>query len=92
MIALDRVCKAYPTPAGHKVVLGGASAVFEAGHNYGVLGVNGAGKSTLIRMLAGSEMPDRGRIRHPWLVTAATPSNATLTATIVPRRDSRSKL
>ena len=37
---------------------------FAAGHNFGVLGANGAGKSTLIRLLAGSEMPDRGTIRR----------------------------
>ena len=49
---------------GRKVVLQDATAAFMPGHNYGVLGINGAGKSTLIRLLAGSEMPDRGRIRR----------------------------
>jgi capsular polysaccharide transport system ATP-binding protein len=62
VIALNRVSKAYATPSGRKTVLGGVTATFEAGHNYGVLGANGVGKSTLIRLLAGSEMPDRGRI------------------------------
>ena len=65
MIALDNVSKAYAMTGGRKVVLQNATAVFLPGHNYGVLGVNGAGKSTLIRLLAGSEMPDRGKIsRH----------------------------
>ncbi|MBV9827976.1 MAG: ABC transporter ATP-binding protein [Alphaproteobacteria bacterium] len=64
MIALSRVTKGFATPAGRKVVLDDASVTFEAGHNYGILGANGAGKSTLIRLLAGSEMPDRGRIRR----------------------------
>jgi capsular polysaccharide transport system ATP-binding protein len=45
-------------------VLDDVSAVFEAGHNFGILGVNGAGKSTLIRLLAGSEAADRGAVRR----------------------------
>ena len=45
-------------------MLDNANATFEAGHNYGILGVNGAGKSTLIRLLAGSELPDRGVVRR----------------------------
>ena len=65
MIALDNVSKAYAMTRGHKVVLQNATAAFASGHNYGVLGANGAGKSTLIRLLAGSEMPDRGRIERP---------------------------
>lgn len=64
MIALDNVTKAYAMTGGRKVVLQNATAAFATGHNYGVLGANGAGKSTLIRLLAGSEMPDRGRIRR----------------------------
>jgi capsular polysaccharide transport system ATP-binding protein len=64
MIMLDGVCKTYRTRAGRKTVLDDVDAVFEAGHNFGILGVNGAGKSTLIRLLAGSEVPDRGVIRR----------------------------
>jgi capsular polysaccharide transport system ATP-binding protein len=64
VIALDNVTKAYAMTGGRKVVLQNATAAFATGHNYGVLGANGAGKSTLIRLLAGSEMPDRGRIRR----------------------------
>jgi capsular polysaccharide transport system ATP-binding protein len=64
MIRLERVSKAYRTRAGRRTVLDDVGATFEAGHNFGVLGVNGAGKSTLIRLLAGSELPDRGAIRR----------------------------
>ena len=64
MITLDRVSKSYRTAAGRKTVLDDLSLVFEPGCNYGILGANGCGKSTLIRLLAGSEQPDRGRIRR----------------------------
>ncbi len=64
MIRLERVAKAYRTRGGRRVVLDNANAVFESGHNFGILGVNGAGKSTLIRLLAGSELPDRGVVRR----------------------------
>ncbi len=64
MIALDGVAKSYPTARGRKIVLDDATVAFPAGHNIGILGANGAGKSTLIRLLAGSELPDRGAIRR----------------------------
>jgi capsular polysaccharide transport system ATP-binding protein len=64
VIALDGVAKTYRTATGRKRVLDNATAEFAAGHNFGILGANGAGKSTLIRLLAGSEMPDRGTIRR----------------------------
>jgi capsular polysaccharide transport system ATP-binding protein len=65
MIALDAVSKTYRTrQGGLRVVFDRVSAEFPGGCNIGVLGANGAGKSTLIRLLAGSEMPDRGRIRR----------------------------
>ena len=62
MISFDRVSKSYVTPTGRRVVLDDVSIVFAPGRNLGILGVNGAGKSTLLRVIAGSEMPDRGRI------------------------------
>jgi capsular polysaccharide transport system ATP-binding protein len=64
VITLDGVTKSYATTAGRRVVLDNASATFDAGHNFGILGANGAGKSTLVRLLAGSEMPDRGTVRR----------------------------
>jgi capsular polysaccharide transport system ATP-binding protein len=64
MIALDRVTKTYRTAQGRRVVLDDVSARFPSGCNIGVLGANGAGKSTLIRLLAGAELPDRGKIRR----------------------------
>jgi capsular polysaccharide transport system ATP-binding protein len=65
MISLDTVSKSYRTvQGGRRVVLDRASAAFPEGCNFGILGSNGAGKSTLIRLLAGSELPDRGLIRR----------------------------
>ena len=64
MIALENVAKAFATATGRKVVLEDAWAEFGPGHNFGILGTNGSGKSTLIRLLAGSELPDRGTIRR----------------------------
>ena len=64
MITLEGITKSYATTAGRRVVLDNVSAIFAAGHNFGVLGANGAGKSTLVRLLAGSEMPDRGMVRR----------------------------
>jgi capsular polysaccharide transport system ATP-binding protein len=64
MIALDDVYKYYRTHGHRKVVLDHVSLEFQAGRSYGVLGVNGAGKSTLMRILAGTELPNRGRVRR----------------------------
>jgi capsular polysaccharide transport system ATP-binding protein len=64
MIRLERVNKAYRSHGGRRIIPENANATFDAGHNFGILGKNGAGKSTLIRLLAGSELPDRGIIRR----------------------------
>jgi capsular polysaccharide transport system ATP-binding protein len=64
VIRLDHVSKAYRTHSGRKIVLDNVCATFEAGHNFGILGANGSGKSTLIRLIAGSEPPDRGVVRR----------------------------
>lgn len=63
MISLRGVDKSYRLRNGqqHKV-LDNVSIEFPTGKNIGVLGLNGAGKSTLIRLLSGSENPDRGVI------------------------------
>ncbi len=65
MIRFDGVTKAYAGRQGRKVILQDCSLELPTGFSLGILGRNGAGKSTLVRLLAGTELPDRGRIiRH----------------------------
>lgn len=62
MIELDNVFKYYRSHGHRKIVLNHVSLDFAAGRSYGILGVNGAGKSTLVRLLAGTELPNGGRV------------------------------
>jgi capsular polysaccharide transport system ATP-binding protein len=64
MIELCNVYKYYKTAGHKKVVLDHVSTRFERGYSYGLLGVNGAGKSTTMRLIAGTEYPDSGRIKR----------------------------
>jgi capsular polysaccharide transport system ATP-binding protein len=64
MIQLENVFKYYRTHGNVKIVLDHVSVDFMAGRSYGILGVNGAGKSTMMRILAGSELPNSGRVRR----------------------------
>ena len=45
-----------------QVVLGGVSLTLGPGERMGVVGPNGIGKTTLLRILAGLEAPDSGRV------------------------------
>ena len=64
MIVFDNVLKFYKTRNNVKVVLNHVSTVFESGWSYGVLGVNGAGKSTMLRVAAGTELPNSGKVKR----------------------------
>lgn len=64
MIEMDDVFKYYRSHGHMKVVLDHISFNFSAGRSYGILGVNGAGKSTLMRVLAGTELPNGGRVKR----------------------------
>ena len=64
MITFENVTKTYKTTDGRKVILDNCSFVLPRGRNLGIIGSNGSGKSTLMRMIAGVELPDSGRIRR----------------------------
>jgi capsular polysaccharide transport system ATP-binding protein len=64
MIKLDRVFKFYRSGGVVKIVLDHVSTRFESGFSYGLMGVNGAGKSTTMRLIAGTELPNSGRIKR----------------------------
>jgi capsular polysaccharide transport system ATP-binding protein len=64
MIKLDRVFKFYRSNGVVKIVLDHVSTRFETGHSYGLMGVNGAGKSTTMRLIAGTELPNSGKIKR----------------------------
>lgn len=62
MIRLEGVTKSYNVPGGRHVVLDDVTFVLPPLCRIGIFGANGAGKSALLRLIAGSEMPDSGRI------------------------------
>ncbi|MBO0141251.1 ABC transporter ATP-binding protein [Agrobacterium sp. Ap1] len=64
MITLDKVTKYYKTAGNRRYILRNQSMHFAAGQSYGLLGVNGAGKSTTMRLIAGAELPNIGRIKR----------------------------
>ncbi len=63
MIVFKNVSKHFRTENHKKVILDHVSITFETGFSYGILGVNGAGKSTTMRMIAGTALPDSGKIK-----------------------------
>jgi capsular polysaccharide transport system ATP-binding protein len=64
MIEFWNVTKKYKTKRSDKIILQDFSGEFPRGRSIGLLGRNGVGKSTLIRMIAGAEYPDRGKIKR----------------------------
>ncbi len=64
MIEFMDVHKAYRLRGVRKVILDGLSLKLPPDKNVAILGQNGAGKSTVMRLIAGAELPDRGRIKR----------------------------
>lgn len=69
MIRLDDVHKSYGTRSGPVEVLRGVDLVVGPTDRLGIIGRNGAGKSTLIRLIGGTEEPDRGTVTRTMSVS-----------------------
>jgi ABC transport system ATP-binding/permease protein len=68
LVNLESVSKAYGTTA----VLDGVSLGVAPGDRIGVVGSNGGGKTTLLRLIAGAEPADRGRVTRTGGLEIAT--------------------
>ena len=64
MIQFVNVHKTYRLQGVEKVILDGLSVTLPPDRNVAILGKNGAGKSTFLKLIAGAELPDRGRIKR----------------------------
>lgn len=58
ILTVDNITKSY----GERKLFHNASFFLEEGEKAGIIGINGTGKSTLLKMIAGVEEPDEGRI------------------------------
>lgn len=58
ILTLENITKAY----GERKVFHNAGFYLQEGEKAGIIGINGTGKSTLLKIIAGLEEPDEGRI------------------------------
>ena len=58
VLTAENLTKSY----GEKVLFADISFGIEAGEKIGIIGVNGTGKSTLLKILAGVEWPEQGKV------------------------------
>ena len=79
LISLEKATKAY----AHRTLLDSVSLGVSAGDRIGVVGRNGAGKSTLLALMAGTAVPDEGRVaRTAGLRIGYLPQQDQLTGTV----------
>ena len=62
LIALENVCKTYPTPTGDFSALQDISLEVSRGEFVAVVGKSGSGKSTLINIITGIDSPTSGEV------------------------------
>jgi capsular polysaccharide transport system ATP-binding protein len=88
-LELIDVHKSYPLRGGRKVIVAGANGRIERGEKLGILGRNGSGKSTLVRMIAGVEAPNKGRIRTSMSISWPIGSGAGIKPTLTGEENAR---
>ncbi len=72
IITVENITKAY----GERKLFDKAGFYLQEGEKAGIIGINGTGKSTLLKMIAGIEEPDEGKIiRANHLVVSYLPQN-----------------
>jgi capsular polysaccharide transport system ATP-binding protein len=64
MITVEDLHKKYITNGAPRWVLRDVNLTFPRDRSVAIIGRNGAGKSTLMRLMAGTDTPDRGRVRR----------------------------
>src|SRR5437899_3246068 len=62
VIRFEGVSKSYFVRGGRHTILDDVTFALPSRCRIGILGANGAGKSALLRLIAGGEMPDSGKI------------------------------
>jgi len=60
-IRADGISRSY----GDHRIISDLTLIIDSTHRVGLIGENGAGKSTLLRLLAGTELPDTGKVTRP---------------------------
>ena len=58
IVTVDGITKAY----GERKLFDKASFYLQEGEKAGIIGINGTGKSTLLKIIAGMEHPDSGKV------------------------------
>jgi spermidine/putrescine transport system ATP-binding protein len=73
-VELRNVWKRFPGPGGEVVTaVKNVSLKIADGEFFALLGPSGCGKTTSLRMIAGFELPYRGRSLHSWPPMGRTP-------------------
>jgi lipoprotein-releasing system ATP-binding protein len=74
LLKVDKVSKAYPTPAGPLAIVSDVSLELPQGSAVSIMGPSGSGKSTLLYMLGALEPPSSGTItlddQNPFVLDA----------------------
>ncbi len=63
MLEIDNICKSFSPPGAARIeVLKDISFSMNSGETRAVIGHSGSGKTTLLSLMAGLDVPDRGRV------------------------------